>query len=103
MRRIASRTKAQEMQGPKCGVELRRRIYTFCEENGFCPTIDMFANSCNSLTERFNSWSLEPSAEHTHAFTMRSSSWEPSECPGCGKRHKEHGLYFPPSGLEDPA
>ena len=94
-----SRTKARELQGPKCGASLRARIFSFCELYGFRITIDMFASTCNAVVERFNSWSLEPLNEHTDAFSMRS--WESTVCPYCGQRHKEHGFYYPPPGLED--
>ena len=95
----ASRSKAKDLQGPKCGPLLRRRIFAVLATHGVQVTIDMFASSCNALVPRFNSWSLEPENEHTDSFTMRT--WESSMCPGCGERHKEYGFYFPPPGLED--
>jgi hypothetical protein len=95
----ASRAMAQALRGPKCGPTLRRRILSVLAAQGMHLTIDMFASSCNALVPRFNSWSLEPENETTDSFTMRT--WESSLCPGCGERHKEHGFYFPPSGMED--
>ena len=83
--------------GPAVSDDLWGRIEEELQKLGWRVTIDLFASASNARCERFCSRTHEPGAERTDAFTMLD--WSESECPVCGKRHREVAYAYPPTVL----
>ena len=87
------------MKGPACGPVLLDIVKGFAAEQGWHLTIDFFASACNHVTERYMSWTADPTCVLVDAFTARS--WNVSLRPWCQRSHRETGFFFAPYGLED--
>ena len=93
----AGRDGARRIVGPACSEQGRAKIRRVLAQHGWTITIDLFAATCNRLTDRFASWTDEPESEVVDAFTI--PSWDQSACV-CGEVHRETAFIFPPRGLE---
>ncbi len=94
----ASREGAQKVLGPYSTAVGREKISAFLELHCWKATIDLFATDSNKFTERYASWTDEPSnSEVVDAFSL--PSWDQSTCP-CSKTHRATAFIFPPRKLE---
>jgi hypothetical protein len=92
-----SRAGADRLLGPACSARTRELLAEFLQVHGWALTLDLFATTGNTMTQRFVSWTDEPDSEAVDAFTMRS--WAQTRC-SCGSYHRETLFIFPPRGLE---
>ena len=92
-----SRRGAMRLTGPAITLAAKAIILDLLHAYGWEVTLDLFAARSNRFTDRFVSWTDEPTSEWVDAFTL--PSWDQSLCP-CGQIHREISFIFPPRGLE---
>jgi hypothetical protein len=76
---------------------LRDFVQSVARDQGWTVTIDLFANSENTLLPRFFSRFPDRFSEVLDALSQ--PSWRRSSCPHCRNCHDESVFLFPPLGL----
>ena len=76
---------------------LRDLVQSVARDQGWTLTIDLFANSENSLLPRFFSRLPDRFSEGVDALSQ--PSWRRSSCPHCRNCHDEFVFLFPQPGL----
>lgn len=83
--------------GPRVGNDLWATIRSLIAPLRWEVTVDLFATESNARAARFFSRFSEPGAEAVDALSVLD--WASSQCPVCGKQHREVGYAYPPPPL----
>ena len=93
----ASRGVARQVAFPACTQRMRDLLRDEAALHGWKLTVDLFASEVNAVVPRFYSRFAEPGSEAVDALSV--PDWDGSECPECGKGHREVIFAYPPPDL----